>query len=201
MNLQPTKHDKKADMKICTYVDDVMKLICEKLGIIVPDYTGPHALLQSVHTKPDEADIGVVLKDSSFLWSKPYSAQELLVGGSGLGVMPVSEVKDEVCDVKLKQNVKDGKTEPSENVVEKTLSDIEKVQGSKFEVKDKMLKRESFQTNSCNEQCQLPHDNKDSVQDSDTTGEEPECKKPKVEIEVSNGFTDKDESVASNGGL
>lgn len=38
-NLQPTKHDKKADLIIQTYVDDVMEGICEHLGIKIPEYS------------------------------------------------------------------------------------------------------------------------------------------------------------------
>ncbi|XP_011202344.2 NAD-dependent protein deacetylase Sirt6 isoform X1 [Bactrocera dorsalis] len=37
-NLQPTKHDKKADLIISTYVDDVLEKICKRLGIEIPTY-------------------------------------------------------------------------------------------------------------------------------------------------------------------
>uniref|UniRef100_T1GWS4 protein acetyllysine N-acetyltransferase n=1 Tax=Megaselia scalaris TaxID=36166 RepID=T1GWS4_MEGSC len=37
-NLQPTKHDKKADLVISTYVDDILSKICKKLGIEIPEY-------------------------------------------------------------------------------------------------------------------------------------------------------------------
>lgn len=37
-NLQPTKHLKKADLNIHTYVDDVMKLLMNKLGLDIPEY-------------------------------------------------------------------------------------------------------------------------------------------------------------------
>ena len=36
INLQPTKHDKKADLAIRTYVDDVMKLLFDKLDMKIP---------------------------------------------------------------------------------------------------------------------------------------------------------------------
>ncbi|XP_067639960.1 NAD-dependent protein deacetylase Sirt6 isoform X2 [Eurosta solidaginis] len=37
-NLQPTKHDKKADLIISTYVDDIMEKVCKRLGIEIPEY-------------------------------------------------------------------------------------------------------------------------------------------------------------------
>ncbi|CAG9862831.1 unnamed protein product [Phyllotreta striolata] len=39
VNLQPTKHDKKADLIINAYVDDVMTKIMKKLGLEIPDYS------------------------------------------------------------------------------------------------------------------------------------------------------------------
>lgn len=38
INLQPTKHDKKADLLIHDYVDKVMALLCQELNIDLPDY-------------------------------------------------------------------------------------------------------------------------------------------------------------------
>lgn len=37
-NLQPTKHDNKADLILSTYVDDVLEKICKRLGIEIPSY-------------------------------------------------------------------------------------------------------------------------------------------------------------------
>ena len=37
-NLQPTKHDKKADLNIHTYVDDVMRMLMNNLGLDIPEY-------------------------------------------------------------------------------------------------------------------------------------------------------------------
>jgi len=37
-NLQPTKQDKKADLSIHTYVDDVMEMVMKKLGLEIPAY-------------------------------------------------------------------------------------------------------------------------------------------------------------------
>ncbi|XP_013115719.2 NAD-dependent protein deacetylase Sirt6 [Stomoxys calcitrans] len=37
-NLQPTKHDKKADLIIHTYVDDILSKVCKRLGLEIPAY-------------------------------------------------------------------------------------------------------------------------------------------------------------------
>jgi len=37
-NLQPTKQDKKADLNIHTYVDDIMKTVMANLGLEIPEY-------------------------------------------------------------------------------------------------------------------------------------------------------------------
>ncbi|KAL5005362.1 hypothetical protein ScPMuIL_018818 [Solemya velum] len=50
VNLQPTKHDKKADLKIQTYVDDVMTELCQLLDIDIPQFTRPTVILKSIHS-------------------------------------------------------------------------------------------------------------------------------------------------------
>ncbi|CAG5125303.1 unnamed protein product [Candidula unifasciata] len=60
VNLQPTKHDKKCDMKISAYVDDVMKQLCEALEVKIPQYNGPSFCLTSVHTLKSEKSWQVV---------------------------------------------------------------------------------------------------------------------------------------------
>ncbi|RUS82878.1 hypothetical protein EGW08_009343 [Elysia chlorotica] len=59
VNLQPTKHDKKADLRISAYVDIVLKALCENLGISIPTYNGPTACLQSLHTLKSEKRLPV----------------------------------------------------------------------------------------------------------------------------------------------
>ncbi|XP_053157785.1 NAD-dependent protein deacylase sirtuin-6 isoform X2 [Hemicordylus capensis] len=41
VNLQPTKHDKHADLRIHGYVDDVMTRLMKHLGLEIPEWTGP----------------------------------------------------------------------------------------------------------------------------------------------------------------
>ena len=63
VNLQPTKHDKKADLIINTYVDDVMTHLCKFLKIKIPDFEKPMVLLKSIHTSTDETSLNVTIKD------------------------------------------------------------------------------------------------------------------------------------------
>lgn len=63
VNLQPTKHDSKATLKIHTFVDEVMSALCSELGIAIPEFQKPSALLESVHTGK-EKKLNVFVKDS-----------------------------------------------------------------------------------------------------------------------------------------
>ena len=65
VNLQPTKHDKKADLRIHTYVDDVMTQLCKLLNIKIPDFERPMVLLKSIHTAPGETELNITIKDDS----------------------------------------------------------------------------------------------------------------------------------------
>ncbi|XP_066273960.1 NAD-dependent protein deacylase sirtuin-6-like isoform X1 [Branchiostoma lanceolatum] len=47
INLQPSKHDKHADLRIHGYVDEVMSMMMNQLGINIPKYTGPTVVLES----------------------------------------------------------------------------------------------------------------------------------------------------------
>lgn len=37
-NLQPTKHDKKADLLISTYVDTILEKLCKFVGVEIPEH-------------------------------------------------------------------------------------------------------------------------------------------------------------------
>lgn len=53
VNLQPTKHDKKCDLKISTYVDSVMEKLCKLLGVEIPEFIRPMVNLKSLIPPPD----------------------------------------------------------------------------------------------------------------------------------------------------
>uniref|UniRef100_A0A0B6ZQJ5 protein acetyllysine N-acetyltransferase n=1 Tax=Arion vulgaris TaxID=1028688 RepID=A0A0B6ZQJ5_9EUPU len=63
VNLQPTKHDKKCDLKIAAYVDDVMRRLCEALDVDIPKYSGPSVCLTSVHTLKSEKRLHIVVDE------------------------------------------------------------------------------------------------------------------------------------------
>ncbi|XP_049603842.1 NAD-dependent protein deacylase sirtuin-6 [Syngnathus scovelli] len=55
VNLQPTKHDKHAHLRINGYVDDVMKQLMEHLGLDIPKWEGPTVCESSI-AAPENAD-------------------------------------------------------------------------------------------------------------------------------------------------
>ncbi|XP_014894464.1 NAD-dependent protein deacylase sirtuin-6 [Poecilia latipinna] len=67
VNLQPTKHDKHAHLRINGYVDDVMKQLMELLGLDIPKWEGPTVCESSTFSPETTADTkpprGVSAKD------------------------------------------------------------------------------------------------------------------------------------------
>ncbi|KAG8014089.1 NAD-dependent protein deacetylase sirtuin-6 [Nibea albiflora] len=57
VNLQPTKHDKHAHLRIYGYVDDVMKQLMEKLGLDMPKWEGPTVCESSTATSESAVDV------------------------------------------------------------------------------------------------------------------------------------------------
>uniref|UniRef100_A0A2K6H017 protein acetyllysine N-acetyltransferase n=1 Tax=Propithecus coquereli TaxID=379532 RepID=A0A2K6H017_PROCO len=52
VNLQPTKHDRHADLRIHGYVDDVMTRLMEHLGLEIPPWDGPRVLERALPPLP-----------------------------------------------------------------------------------------------------------------------------------------------------
>ncbi|XP_066491869.1 NAD-dependent protein deacylase sirtuin-6 isoform X2 [Tiliqua scincoides] len=52
VNLQPTKHDKHADLRIYGYVDDVMTKLMKNLGLEIPEWTGPVVVESTMFLEP-----------------------------------------------------------------------------------------------------------------------------------------------------
>lgn len=63
VNLQPTKHDRKADLRINGYVDDVILQLCQHLNIDIPGFVRPIVILKSIHTEKHEKNYNVVIRD------------------------------------------------------------------------------------------------------------------------------------------
>ncbi|XP_043358406.1 NAD-dependent protein deacetylase sirtuin-6 isoform X4 [Dermochelys coriacea] len=55
VNLQATKHDRQADLRIHGYVDEVMKRLMKQLGLEIPEWTGPAVVESSELVKPESA--------------------------------------------------------------------------------------------------------------------------------------------------
>lgn len=73
VNLQRTKHDKHAYIKINTYVDNVMVELCRLLDVKIPKFYKPTVKLLSIHTQKTDKKFKVVVKDEELLDSIPYS--------------------------------------------------------------------------------------------------------------------------------
>ena len=67
VNLQPTKHDKRATLKIHGYVDSVITKLCEHLNVKIPHFDRPQIVLYSLHTRKDEERVNLVVADDSLL--------------------------------------------------------------------------------------------------------------------------------------
>uniref|UniRef100_A0A1A8LC76 protein acetyllysine N-acetyltransferase n=1 Tax=Nothobranchius pienaari TaxID=704102 RepID=A0A1A8LC76_9TELE len=57
VNLQPTKHDKHAHLRIYGYVDEVMKQLMELMGLDIPKWEGPTVCESSGDPSESRADI------------------------------------------------------------------------------------------------------------------------------------------------
>ncbi|XP_034559220.1 NAD-dependent protein deacetylase sirtuin-6 [Notolabrus celidotus] len=57
VNLQPTKHDKHAFLRINSYVDEVMKQVMELLGLVIPKWEGPTVCESSKATSETTLDV------------------------------------------------------------------------------------------------------------------------------------------------
>uniref|UniRef100_A0A8C4W2E0 NAD-dependent protein deacylase sirtuin-6 n=1 Tax=Gopherus evgoodei TaxID=1825980 RepID=A0A8C4W2E0_9SAUR len=55
VNLQATKHDRQADLRIHGYVDEVMTKLMKQLGLEIPEWTGPAVVESSELVKPEPA--------------------------------------------------------------------------------------------------------------------------------------------------
>ncbi|XP_009952856.1 PREDICTED: NAD-dependent protein deacetylase sirtuin-6-like [Leptosomus discolor] len=53
VNLQATKHDRQADLRIHAYVDDVMTKLMKHLGLEVPEWTGPVVVESAELAEPE----------------------------------------------------------------------------------------------------------------------------------------------------
>ncbi|CAH1980695.1 unnamed protein product [Acanthoscelides obtectus] len=70
VNLQPTKHDKKADLIINTFVDDVLVKVCKRLGLEIPEYNPE--IDPTKYQSPDTTIEWNILKDELLTAKRRY---------------------------------------------------------------------------------------------------------------------------------
>ncbi|XP_077989093.1 NAD-dependent protein deacylase sirtuin-6-like [Glandiceps talaboti] len=100
-NLQPTKHDKKADLLIHGYVDDIISQVMQKLGLPIPDYTGPAVVLKSQHP--------VIIKAP---FKEPRIVVESVQQSGGNNVRKnEGSCEGKLRNTKIEENVNDGRSD------------------------------------------------------------------------------------------
>ncbi|XP_046574317.1 uncharacterized protein LOC124282387 [Haliotis rubra] len=72
INLQPTKHDKYAKLRIWAYVDEVMTRVCKILNVDIPEFERPVVTLSSEHSKSKKISNYVILDKELFPDYKGY---------------------------------------------------------------------------------------------------------------------------------
>ena len=79
VNLQTTKQDKQAYLKINGYVDVVMLKLCSRLGVVVPKWTKPVVILKSIHEPGNSEptnELPNIVVDSTLLSSEKSETLE-----------------------------------------------------------------------------------------------------------------------------
>nr|XP_054756247.1 NAD-dependent protein deacylase sirtuin-6-like [Lytechinus pictus] len=131
VNLQPTKLDKQADLKINYYVDDVMTQLMEHLGYQIPEYTGPSLVLtsqqgpsvdsikESIHEGDSKENCKIDSEDRQKVEVKDEVAEGLDDGPSNLIKVP--------CRVKLEARSNETpheKTEQNHEILQKSATEV-----------------------------------------------------------------------------
>ncbi|XP_033750534.1 NAD-dependent protein deacetylase sirtuin-6-like [Pecten maximus] len=101
VNLQATKHDRHADLRIHTYVDDVMMKLCEIIGVEIPEYEQPTVNLESIHTVKGEKKWNVLIKDAVLKSENVKSEKK--VKKRHLETKTDTQIKNDTVNVEVKQ--------------------------------------------------------------------------------------------------
>uniref|UniRef100_A0A8C4I5Y0 NAD-dependent protein deacylase sirtuin-6 n=1 Tax=Dicentrarchus labrax TaxID=13489 RepID=A0A8C4I5Y0_DICLA len=105
VNLQPTKHDKHAYLRINGYVDEVMKQVMELLGLDIPKWEGPTVCESCTATSESTTDVKPKVKKDLIKEERKREATALTDGGS---------VKEEMVSVKRERDRGSSHLPPSE---------------------------------------------------------------------------------------
>lgn len=119
VSLQPTKHDRKCDLKINAYVDSVMEELCILLNVPLADWTEPTVCLKSVHTPRKEKDRPAIITDlvKCETDSKQNVETNTKVKDELMEDKKDSKLKDELFDIKDKSNSETVKCEVKKETV------------------------------------------------------------------------------------
>lgn len=158
VNLQPTKHDKNADLLINGYVDDVMRGLCEELDVEIQPFKRYFIKLQSIWTEekknPAKKFPAIVVDESLTEREEENSDDEVQKKRDGektIGKRDLDKNEDEKREQsddlkrKLKNendnelfNIKQLRTEDStEKVQEHKIEESEEIKVIKEEIENK----------------------------------------------------------------
>ncbi|XP_071103307.1 uncharacterized protein [Haliotis cracherodii] len=125
VNLQPTKHDKYAKLRIWAYVDEVMTRVCKILNVDIPDFERPVVTISSEHSVNKKISNYVILDKELFPDYKGY-----IKGWSSQGSEQGNDIENKAqTEVAENKNMKSVKNESKSS----TLSDLT---GKDSELKD-----------------------------------------------------------------
>nr|XP_054505918.1 NAD-dependent protein deacylase sirtuin-6 [Agelaius phoeniceus] len=100
VNLQATKHDRQADLRIHGYVDEVMTKLMKHLGLEVPEWTGPVVVESAELAKGEQGQLQGRLKEEPALGqhngtAAPPERLKQECPGPDTGPTPVKKMKVE----------------------------------------------------------------------------------------------------------
>lgn len=121
-NLQPTKHDEKADLLIHCYVDELMSMLMELLNIPIPEYDPRKDPTQSSENQKNDWTVERRnVKKMQKLYEEMKNRKGVVKRKSKKIEHEDKKVKKEVCDEEIKKEVSGGElTESPASIVIKS---------------------------------------------------------------------------------
>ncbi len=104
VNLQTTKQDKSAHLKINAYVDRVMIGLCSRLGVALPQWTRPIVVLKSEHKTTEIEKLPVAVVEETLLPSRNIADDVQQLNGTD------RNEQNSQCQNSLVQTLPDSKT-------------------------------------------------------------------------------------------
>ncbi|XP_054982631.1 NAD-dependent protein deacylase sirtuin-6 isoform X4 [Sorex araneus] len=114
VNLQPTKHDRQADLRIHGYVDEVMSRLMKHLGLEIPAWDGPHVVERALPPLPRPPAPKLEPKDEAPTSAAASPKQEPCAHQNGSGpTSPKRERPDSPAPHRSSKRVKAEEVGPS----------------------------------------------------------------------------------------